>query len=496
LKRKRARGLPPGRALELEVLELLRNNGFRVHLDAKAARPRQTDIVALGKEMNLLIEVKDRQRSVDVNDIDSLRARLSRTTPDVIGMIFTTSSITAGAVKLIESDRTRETLVFVGNEMTLLREQKARLSNLISKKRTELRINGRAWFRTSADGDYLDVALPKTNISFRCDDRTGGYFCSNTVFAHAAFALEIPDTGWGIPDGEGVRLHLTLSLSTLRELQDLFGYLHDSFGLSSDGAFTIHQSGACWHGSGVRNFLLAAADIWPRYKSASMNRVHHSEDLIYFDQLGNGWLSVCTRQRVPDGSPTKRSSFLYDTHVCIQLPGVPVDAAPYIDLCRYTGNEWADFRGVDGRRTLTRRLKKRMKLDVVGTAVRSYDDREDDRWVVGLIARNPFYGQEQLPTELESEGSPLHDLLEMELLLCHLRHHIEEGDEVDQFLLEGFVTTDAENAQVIRPFGTWNKLVTRIADRRPNEANRRLVSQAAALSIRTAEPKRRRPRKR
>lgn len=487
----------PGKALELEVLQLLRNNGFRAHLDAEAARPRQTDIVAHGKGINLLIEVKDRKRSVDVGDIDSLRARLSRTTPDVIGVIFTTSSITDGAIKEIESDRTRETLVFVATEMTLLREQKARLSNLISKKRSELRINGRAWFRTSADGDYLGVALPKPNIDFKHDAGATGYFCSKTGFAHSAFALEIPDTGWGIPDGEGVRLSLTLSLSTLRELQDLFGYLHDLFGLSSNGAFTIHQSDACWHGSGIRNFLSTAADVWPRYKAASMERVHHSEDLIYFDQFGNGWLSVYSRQRVPDGNLTETSSYLFDTQVCIQLPGVPVDAAPYIDLCRYTGNEWADFRGVYGRRTFTKRLKKPVELEVVGTAVRSYGDREDDRWIVGLIARNPFYGKRRLPSELETDGSSLHDLLQMELLLCYLRNHIEEGDEVDKYMLEGVETTDAEHAQVIRPFGTWNNLVTRVADRRPRDeaVGQQLVSQVATRSIRSLKLKRRRARK-
>jgi hypothetical protein len=489
--------LAPGRALELEVLQLLRNSGFRAHLDAGAAKPRQTDIVAHGKGINLLIEVKDRKRSVDVGDIDNLRARLRRTTPDVIGIIFTTSSVTDGAIKEIESDRTRETLVFVATEMALLREQKARLLNLISKKRSELRVNGRAWFRASADGDYLSVVLPKSSIGFRHDSGTIGYFCSKTGFAHSAFALEIPDTGWGIPGGEGVRLSLTLSLGTLRELQDLFGYLHDSFGLSSSGAFTIHQSGACWHGSGIRNFLFTAAEVWSRYRAARMKRVHHSEELIYFDQLGNGWLSVYSRQRVPDAGRVETGSYLIDTQVCIQLPGIPVDVAPYVDLCRYTGNEWADFRGIYERRTLTRRLKKPVKLEVVGTAVRTYDDGDDDRWIVGLIARNPFYKKKSLPSELEIEGSSLHDLLQMELMLCFLRDHIEEGDRVDAYFLEGVETTEAEHVQIIRPFGTWNKLISRIADSRLRERapGQQSVTRVAPPSLLAVKSKSRRARK-
>ena len=198
-------------------------------------------------------------------------------TSEVIGIIFTTGSISKRAVKEIESDRTREVLVFLCGEIELLRAHKARLSNLIVKKRSELRLKGRVWFRTGVGGEYLGVVLPKPTIEYMYESKGSGYFCSKTEFAHAVSSLDIPDTGWSSPGGEGVRLNLPLSLSTLEELRDLFGYLHDSFGLSSSGAFTIHQDGACWHGSGVGNFMRAAGEVWRRYRAAAMERVHHSE---------------------------------------------------------------------------------------------------------------------------------------------------------------------------------------------------------------------------
>jgi len=92
---------------------------------------------------------------------------------------------------------------------------------------------------------------------------------------------------------------------------------------------------------------------------------------------------------------------------------MPVDASPYLELCRYTGNEWADFRSVQERHTQTRRLKKPLRLEVLGTLVRTDDDREKDRWIVGLIARNPFFRKKKLPRELEMETASLHDLLRM-----------------------------------------------------------------------------------
>ena len=71
------------------------------------------------------------------------------------------------------------------------------------------------------------------------------------------------------------------------------------------------------------------------------------------------------------------------------------------------------------------------------------------------------------PREFELDGSPLHDLLQMELMLLDLRDHHQEGDQVDHYVLQGVETTDAQYAQIIRPFGTWNKIVKRIRDGLP-----------------------------
>jgi hypothetical protein len=458
---------PPGLALEREVVQLLEGAGFRAHPNARVARPRQTDILAQGNDLTLLVECKDRKRVLNSDDIDSLRSRLNRTTPDVIGVFFTESDISRPAIKEIENDRTRVVLVFIASEIELLRKGKALLLNLISKKRRELLVNGRAWFRTGECGEYLNVPLPKSTMEFVTVEPASGYFCSKTGFAHSAFSTEMPDTSGRNPGGDGVRLCLSMSLSTIDQLKDLLGYLHDTSGLSSNGAFTIHQDGACWHGVGVESFLKALRDPWARYRAASMDRVHHSEDIIYFGQFRNGWLMLYTRQRIPEGP--KSPAFLHETDICIQLPGVPVDVAPYLDLCRYTGNEWESFGTILENRRQMKRLQKPIKLEVVGSLVRTDENREADRWIVGLVARNPFYRKRKLPRELELEGSPLHDLLQMELLLLDLRDHHQEGDQVDHYVLQGFETTDAQYAQIIRPFGTWHKIVKRIRDGLPVE---------------------------
>jgi hypothetical protein len=257
--------LPPGRALELEVLQLFRDDGFRVHHDPGTARPRQTDIFAIGHDMHPLIEVKDRKRAVDVGDIDALRARLGCTTPHVIGVIFMTGSVTRGAIKEIESKRTREPLVFAAKEV---KNAPCRRHSVDELTCAETSRTANQWPRVVSNRtrrDYVGVVLPKSTIEFTYDSKLVDSVLSKTDFAHAALSFDIRDDGW---DTGRVRLQLALNISTLEDLKDIFGYLHQSFGLSSSGAFKIHQSGACWHGSGVRNFIDAAKNLWPRHRAA------------------------------------------------------------------------------------------------------------------------------------------------------------------------------------------------------------------------------------
>jgi hypothetical protein len=116
--------------------------------------------------------------------------------------------------------------------------------------------------------------------------------------------------------------------------------------------------------------------------------------------------------------------------------------------------------------THTRRLRTPLKVKVAEVAVQSYDDRNEDKWVVGLVVRNPFYRKKRLPKELEKEDVVPRDLVEFEYLLCSLRDQIEFGDSVDYYLLEGVEFTENAHVQVLRPFGTWNKIVKRIRTRK------------------------------
>jgi Holliday junction resolvase len=459
-----------GRKFEAEVAELFRAGGFRVDIDPGMAKPRQTDLCARTEGIDLLIEVKNRRRKVEVGDVDALRSRLSRTAADIVGVIFTTSGLSREAIKAIETDRRREVLVFVKEEIDLLHTGGQNLRALIERKRQELRVQGKVWLGPLSRSEYLRVKLPTSDVEFRMAKRTQPFFASMAERSHASYVLDIPHSGWGILEGEGARLSLRLTLSTIQDLQNILGFLHEKFGLSTSGMFSIHQANVCWYGVGAENFMRAAECWRDRYSENRSSTVHHSESLNYFDEFRNGWVLLSSQQRVHwQSGRVSRASFFHQSELVVQLPGVPVDMSPYLELCRYTGNNWAHFEFITRDLTHTHRLKRPIVLNILGDVVNTLDYAYQDRVVIGVIAENPFFGKQSLPTELQCGGvSHLRDLLKTELLMCAVRDWHDDGDVIDRYALEGFDAMQANGTQVIRPFGTWNRIIKRA---RPQQAD-------------------------
>ena len=266
-----------GHNFETDVAALLRAGGFEVTSNAKAAKPRQTDLFARADDVDLLIEVKNRKRRIDVNDIDALRARLGRVASDIVGVIFTTSKLTRGAIRAIESDRQREVLVFVEDEIDRLRQAEQNLKMLIERKRKELRVGGKVWFGAGLGSEYAAVPLPIATAAFKLGNKAWSYIESKSSFSGACFALQIPDPGWGMSGGEGARLTIDLAVYAMEDLRNIFGYLHEQFGLSKNGMFSIQQSDCCWYGVGPENFLQTVEAWSERYSKSKSKRFHHAE---------------------------------------------------------------------------------------------------------------------------------------------------------------------------------------------------------------------------
>lgn len=448
------------REFEIEVAGFFQRAGFRVEMNPKAARPRQTDVYAYDDKLRLLVEVKDRKRPIDIGDVDAVRSRLNRTTSDVIGVMFSTSPLSDGAKAGIETDRTRIILTFVEDEIEQLRNSQQNIRSLIELKRESLTVRGRVWENSGRPSRYLKVPLPSGDVLFRLGKFSEQYFESRSRFSCSTYALKIHDTGWGLSDGEGVRIQIPVALNNIDDLHDLMGCLHKTFGPTRSGMFFIQQTESCWYGIGAKEFIEAAGQWSERYNRSSTKRFYHSEELGYYDSFHTGWIHVSAQQRV-GYADHERNSFLHHAEITIQLSGVPLDTAPFLRLCQYVNNDWAHFDSVK-RSTASHRFKTSPRLDVLGKVLKrdlGPDEGPSRLVVIAVIARNPFYRKASLPKEFsDPEMMPLRHLVEHELLLCSLRDWHDEDSQPDFYYLEGVEATYNGTGPMLRPYGTWNSM--------------------------------------
>lgn len=451
-----------GREFEREVEKLLRLAGFEVVANAKTARPRQTDLFARADGTDFIVEAKNRKSRIHVGDIDALRSRLRRVASDIVGIIFTTSELTRGAIREIEANRQREILVFVRDEIAQVQRGEKTIKSLLERKRKELRISGKVWFGPLLGSEYTTVRLPIETLRFVVEGKSSSHVESGSEFFGACFVLQIPDPGWGMSGGEGARLKIDLAVNSGKDLRNIFGYVHDHFGLSKNGMFSIHQTECCWFGLGPETFLRTVDGWEERYRRSKSRRFHHAESLVYFDQFRDGWIEISAQHHFNPGDDGKcQSSFLHSDLV-VQLPGIPVDTAPFLKLCQYAGAEWASFEFIGERWTHARRLKKPLRLRTTGLIEdREYDRSTGERTVVGVVAQNPFYKKKTLPDEFEIFDKGIRqELTETELIPCALRHWHSADMAVDYYRLTGIEATIGGAGNIIRPFGNWNKRLT------------------------------------
>src|SRR5262245_19116187 len=87
-----------GYRLEELTQQLFQIAHFRALRSPGIARPRQTDLMATNGRETYLIETKWESKPIDIDAIDSLRSRLSRTHGNVIGIIISVSGFTLSAM--------------------------------------------------------------------------------------------------------------------------------------------------------------------------------------------------------------------------------------------------------------------------------------------------------------------------------------------------------------------------------------------------------------
>jgi len=449
-----------GPAFEKVLGEQLTADGFTVHFNPKTARPRQTDLLAIREPQHFLIEAKWRKRNIVVGDVDSLRARLNRTPSDIVGCIFNMSGYSSAAIKQVESDRSREILLFNAAEINSIFADRLDVHELIQRKREMLRVDGRVWF----DDSKTESLARRNNFPPPCRDlrtRTGaapliGFPSDND---ETVFFLDIPETG---AIDTFISIELRLAVHNTAELADVLATVQETIGLSDQGTFSIQQLAHAWYGFGARNFLDAIESWEQRYSDAKLKSPHHSEDLVFLDHSGGALIALTSRQRVGE------STFLHASELEIQLAGIPVDSSKIQELARKTGNPEALFQTRSGSGLHSAHFKAgQIKLVPHSKVVNSNLGEE---WVCGIVAKNPFTTSrtKRLAGSL-GEFFPRH-LSNPKYLLCAVSDQYLLRDEVSNLSVRSVFGTWIGHVPVVNVRCTWEDHIVRTQNTTANEA--------------------------
>jgi hypothetical protein len=445
-----------GRAFEDLFCRLLYKNGFDVHKNSRSAKPRQTDLLAEHGDNTFLFELKWLKRRVDIATVGQIKDRLRRAPRGTIGCICSPSGFTESLIRDIEEHRHEfEVLLFNPLEIYSLFAEQITVSELIDEKRRSMKRNGTLWFFQQGPriSSTRYVELPKSVEDLQLSEplhcRLDSRHISDLVFARTPLIFN--EYLWAT----SLRVNLKeVTVDTIREaLTAATNYL----GLRGGGSFGIRQSQSGWYGLGSENFLKEIGRYSERYREYE-GRVHHSEELVFFEELTCGVFLLTARQSLT------REGVIHSGVVTIRVPGIPVDMSPYIKYVRTFSQQNLFFSPEEPlRRAWIGPPAVEIPLEAVVTEVREANLlRPGGPAVSGIVIKNPFFKNPTVAAKL-SKHEDLQAFAEPEFLICTLDDWFDSGDEVDGYEITGLETVTIGEAVLLHPRCTWKNLTKRTA---------------------------------
>jgi hypothetical protein len=446
-----------GRTFEDLFCRLLYQNGFDVHKNPKAAGPRQTDLLGEYGDNTFLFELKWQKRRVDVAVVGQITDRLRRAPRGTIGCICSASGFTETLIRDIEEHRHEfEVLLFDPLEVYSLFAGQTTAAALIEEKRRGLRRNGTMWFFqrgmrvSSSRYAELPASVEHLQLPTPLYSRLDSAHISDLVFARTPLIFN--EYLWA------ASLRVNLKECTLDTIRDVLTAASNYLGLRGGGSFGIRQSQSGWYGLGSENFVREIGRYSERYQEYE-GQVHHSEELVFFEELKYGIFLLTARQSLT------RKGWIHSGVVTIRVPGIPVEMRPYLKFAQTFTQEHTFFDPDEPlRRAWIRPPAVEIPLESVIAEVQDTNPVRPGGLaaVSGIVVKNPFFKNPKLAMKL-SKNKELLPFTEPEYLICTLDDWFEAGDEVDAYEMTGLETVTIGEAVLLHPRCTWKNLTKRIA---------------------------------
>ena len=291
------------------------------------------------------MECKWRKDRAHIGDLDSLRSRLERVSPDVVGLLVSMEGFTDEVLTSVREKRDRLIVLISGPELQAATDQwRESLPQLLATKRDALLREARVLLNEKAkprQSRHKSIYPQPARRYLRADGTGAPWFESGGEFGLFAYTHQLDDIDWNPRSGSGVALDFQIHVYGQRGLVRVFDTLVEHGWATGDASWSIQQSHCNWYGVGQAS-LLDALTLWQQ------RAAHHSEEFVYIDHCEMGYYTITANI---SASPERQVSYL---EISFQLEGVPLDCKPLLHLCQTLGqHERLRFRPLN-EKSLTR----------------------------------------------------------------------------------------------------------------------------------------------
>ena len=433
---------------------------FKVETKPRAASPRQVDLFAKRGDTIYLIETKWRKDKANINDVDSLYTRLEAVPPNVTGFLVSHAGFTPQVIDRVRERSSRPVVLLTGSELEQALRWDADFLGLLQRKANALLVHREVLVdvevrrsRPRPIGQINPSDLPPSDRLFVLPDGTRSKWlqCGGS-FDRFTFVLELQDIDWVPGDGLGVTLDVRLPVQEQREFLDLLHQMARMGWVTPKGCWSIQQATAVWHGFGA-DALIEALQGWKRRYDGL--ETHHTEELCYSDECEDGFYTL-----VAQFSADKRR-VAWQVELSFQLRGIPLDTGPYRELCAHFGlSDPVYFRPRSERSRAWGRPPRASKRPVVKplayvVALETLVLGDDDEWVTGIVAANPFFASKSPSGQLQKQNWVPAMVGGSEYLVCALRSWHVMGNPKSVYELLDFESAWTSDALVVRALADW-----------------------------------------
>lgn len=446
------------RGLQFETLlaDIFRQAGYSVKKNPTTAHPRQSDLLARKGNQYFLVEAKWKTRTSDIDLQGQIESRLGHAAPGMVGCIFSMARYSDSLISEVELNRRKnEVLLFNAREIAFLANDPWSLPGLIERKRHHLRVQGKVFFLSGQLYATDSARFPKQSRGLELSKKCVGSLATkhSDRFSDVMLMADYPEAIELGTIRDCYRLEFYFSRQLRQDFKDLISLIHETFDISGDGNFSIHQNGASWHGIGLDDLFEELDRREQRYSETPPNHVHHSEQACYVGAVGQGLILIQFLNEIAD------DKHFYGIEVEFRLPGIPLNLGKYEEF----------FNTISRPMTILEPLKKqghwvirpaKTKLERIGNVI---DLSDSHRGVPGIICANPFTDLKRIPRSMSAPKDArqiLAQTLSHDRLVCRIRDWLHYDDQVDEFFPERFEIFHLGKFYGVHVQAQWGKLTS------------------------------------